>query len=135
MKAIKILGGLLAFAILLFLLVANFSAVESRFECNGKITANGAEQPAAVFLKLQKYRWWVGLWSDSSGSAWVEVPNQTISYFEHVTVAGDQLQFWDSFGTAPPSKFSGIFSTLSGTLGVKVGATSFFDGTCKDIQR
>lgn len=135
MKTIKILGGLLTFAVLLFLFVANFSAVESRFECKGKIIANGVEQPATVFLKLQKYRWWVGLWSDSSGSAWVEVPNQTISYFGHVTEAGDQLQFWDSFGVDPPSKFSGIFSTLSGAVGVKLGTTGVFEGTCKDIRQ
>lgn len=133
MKAIKIVGGLLAFALLLFLFVANFSAVESRFECNGKITANGTEQTATVFLKLEKYRWWVGLWSDSRGSAWVEVPNQTISYFGHVTEAGDQLQLWDSFGS--PSNFSGIFSTLSRTLGVKLGALGIFEGACKDIRR
>ncbi len=133
MKAVKIFGGLLAFAILLFLFVANFSAVESRFECNGKIIANGAEQPATAFLKLHKYRWWVGLWSDSSGDAWVEVPNQTSSYFGHVTQAGDQLQFWDSFGT--PSNFSGIFSALSRTVGVKLGAVGVFEGTCKDIRQ
>jgi len=133
MKAIKIVGGLLAFALLLFLFVANFSAVESRFECNGKITANGTEQSATVFLKLEKYRWWVGLWSDSHGSAWVEVPNQTISYFGHVTEAGDQLQLWDSFGS--PSNFSGTFSTLSRTFGVKLGALGIFEGACKDIRR
>jgi hypothetical protein len=133
MKAMKILGGLLAFTLLLFLLVANFSVVESRFECNGKITADGAEQPATVFVKLEKYRWWVGLWSDSSGSAWVEIPNQTISYFGHVTEAGDQLQLWDSFGS--PSNISGIFSTLSRTLGVKAGALGVFEGACKDIRQ
>lgn len=131
----KTLGGLLAFAVILFLFVANFSAAESRFECNGKINTNGVEQPATAFLKLQKYRWWVGLWSDSSGAAWVEVPNQTISYFEHVTEAGDQLQFWDSFSVAQPSKFSGIFSTLSGAVGVKLGSSGVFEGNCKDIRK
>ena len=133
MKAIKILGGLLALALLLFLFIANFSAVEYRYECNGNITANGGEQPATVFLKLEKYRWWVGLWSESSGNAWVEVPNQTISYFGHVTEAGDQLQLWDSFGS--PSNFSGIFSTLSRTLGVKIAAVGVFDGSFKDIRK
>ena len=133
MKALKLLGGLLVFALLLFLFVANFSAVESRFECHGKITANGGEQPATVFFKLERYRWWVGLWSDSSGSAWVEVPSQTVSYFGHVTQAGDQLQIWDSFGS--PGNFSGIFSTLSHTLGVKIAAVGVFDGTCKDIRQ
>lgn len=129
----KILGGLLAFALLLFLVVVKFSTVEYRFECNGKISANGAAQPATVFLKLEKYRWWVGLWSDSIGSAWVEKPNQTISYFGHVTEAGDQLQLWDSFGST--SNFSGIFSTLSRTLGVSLGAFGVFEGACKDSRQ
>lgn len=133
MKAMKVLGGLLAFALLLLFFVANFSAVESRFECNGKITANGAEQPATAFLKLEKYRWWVSLWSDSSGSAWVEIPNQTVSYFGYVTYVGDQLQFWDSFGS--PSNFSGIFSVLSRTVGVKLGELGLFEGTCKDTRQ
>ena len=132
MKGIKLLGGLLTFSLLLFLVVINLSAVESRFECNGKIVSNRVEQPATAFLKLHKYRWWVSLWSDSSGSAWIEVPNQTVRYFGHVTKAGDQLQLWDSVGS--PGDFSGIFSTLSRTVGVKLGAVGMFQGTCKDIR-
>ena len=132
MVVIRILGGLLLFATLLYLFVIKFSAVESRFECTGKIIANGVERPATVFLNLDRYRWWVGLWSDSSGDAWLEVPNQTVIYFGHITQAGDQLQFWDSFGS--PSNFSGIFSTLSRTIGVKLGAAGVFEGICKDIR-
>ncbi len=130
MKTLKILGGLLALAVLLFLFVANFSAVESRFECSGKTTSKGGEQPATIFLKLETYRWWTGLWSDSSGSAWVELPNQTVSYFGHISEAGDLLHFSDS-----PNKFSGNFSTLSGAVGVDLGAFGVFDGTCKDIRQ
>lgn len=133
MKAIKLLGGLLTFALLLFLFVIKFSAVESRFECNGKIISNGVEQPAMGFLKLHEYRWWVGLWSDSSGSAWVEVPNKTVSYFGHITRAGDQLQLWDSFDS--PDNFRGIFSTLSRAVRVKLDAVGVFEGTCKDMQK
>src|SRR5690606_18379823 len=99
MKALKILAGILLCAALLFLFVANFSAAESRFKCSGRITVNEGDRPATIFLKLQKYRWWVGLWSDSRGSAWVELPNQTVSYFGYVTEAGDLLQFWESFGS------------------------------------
>jgi hypothetical protein len=133
MKLLKILGGLVALAVLLFLFVANFSAKESRFMCNGMITDNGAEQTAVIFLKLEKYRWWVGLWGDSRGSAWVEIPNKTVAYFGHVTEAGDLLQFWDSFGT--PQNFSGNFSTLSNTIGVKIDAYGTFEGTCKELTK
>ena len=130
MKALKILGGLLMLAVLLYLFAANFSAVESRYECSGKITSDGTKQAATIFLKLEKYRWWVGLWSDSIGSAWVELPNQTVDSFGHITEAGDLLQFWDSQG-----KFRGNFSTLSGAVGVELGAFGVFDGTCKDIRQ
>lgn len=130
MKTLKVIGGILVLAVLLFVFVANFSAVEARFECNGKITLNGAEHSTQAFLKLQKYRWWIGLWSDSSGSAWVELPNRTVSYFGHLTETGDLLQLWDS-----PNKFSGNFSSLSGAIRVDLGAFGVFEGTCKAIQQ
>lgn len=128
MKALKIIGGLLVFVVLLFVFVANFSAVESRFECSGKITSNESEQPATVFLKLQTYRWWVGLWSDSQGSAWVELPNQVVRYFGHITEAGDLLQLWYA-----PGEFGGNFSNLSGAVGLELGAFGVFEGACKEI--
>lgn len=131
MKFLKIFGSVLALLILLFLFLANFSAKEVRYSCEGKITANGIEQGATVFLKLQRYRWWVGLWSDSQGSAWIEIPNQTVDYYEHLTEAGDMLQFWGS----ARQDFSGVFSTLSSTLGVNIRGVGVFDGTCKEIKQ
>ena len=127
-KVLKVLGGLLVVAIALFLFVANFSAVESRYECAGTLSSSGAEQPSTIFLKLETYRPWVGLWSDSSGSAWVELPSQTVSYFGHITEAGDQLQLW-----GPSNKLAGNFSTLSKALTVDLGAFGMFGGTCQGI--
>lgn len=130
MKALKIVAGLLVVILALLVVVANFSTVESRFECNGTLIANGAKKPDTVFFKLEKYRWWVGLWSDSAGSAWVELPNRTVSYFGDVREAGDFLQLGDS-----PGKLKGNFSTLSKTIGLELGGFGVFDGTCKDIHR
>jgi hypothetical protein len=130
MKALKILGGLIILVVLLFLFVANFSATTFRYECSGQITSNGTTQPAKLFFKLERYRWWVGLWSDSKGDAWVEVPNQTVSYFGHVSEAGDLLHLSDS-----PEKFGGIFSTLSHAIGVSLDAFGVFDGACKEIPQ
>jgi hypothetical protein len=59
-KVLKVLGGLLVLAIVLFLFVANFSAVESRYECVGTLSSSNAEQPSTIFLKLETYRPWVG---------------------------------------------------------------------------
>lgn len=130
MRILKILAGLLALSVLLFLFVANFSATESRYECSGEITSNETVQPAKLFFKLERYRWWVSLWSDSKDAAWVEVPNQTVSYFGHVSESGDFLHFSDSTG-----KFVGNFSTLSHTIGVSLGAFRVFDGSCKEISQ
>lgn len=132
MKALKILGVLLVLAVLLFLFVANFSATEYRYECSGQITSNGTEQPAKLFFKLHRYRWWVSLWSDSKGAAWVEVPNQTVNYFGHVSESGDLLHLSDS---PPRGKFVGNFSTVSHTIGVSLGAFGVFDGTCMEIPQ
>lgn len=131
MKILKVLGAAGALAVLLFLFAANFSAQETRYSCEGKVTANGVEQEATVYLKLQRYRWWVALWSDSKGSAWVEIPSQTVDYYDHLTEAGDMLQFW---GYAHQD-FSGIFSLLSNTLGVNIRGVGVFDGTCKAIKQ
>lgn len=130
MKAVKIFGGLLVLSVLLFLFVANFSATKSRYECSGQITSNGTEQPAKLFFKLERYRWWVSLWNDSKGAAWVEMPNQTVSFFGHVSEAGDLLHLSDSSG-----KFGGNFSTLSHAIGVSLGAIGVFDGTCREIPQ
>ncbi len=128
MKVLKVAGGLLVVAIALFLFVANFSAVESRYECSGSLTSSGVEQPSTIFLKLETYRPWVGLWSDSSGSAWVELPTQTVSYFGHITEAGDQLQLWGQ-----SNKLGGNFSSLSKALTVDLGAFGVFGGTCRSV--
>ena len=130
MKALKILGGLLVLSVILFLFVANFSTVESRYECSGQITSEGTVVPAKLFFKLEKYRWWVTLWSESEGAAWVEVPNQTVNYFGRVSSAGDRLLLSDSLG-----KHGGIFSTLSQAIDVSLNSFGVFDGTCKEIPQ
>ena len=53
----KILSLLLAFLLVIFVVVANFSATETRLQCNGSISG----EPLKAFIKLQKYEWWVGL--------------------------------------------------------------------------
>jgi hypothetical protein len=128
MKLLKVLVGLVIAVIALFLFAAKFSSVEARYECSGVITSGDTEIPAKVFLKLETYRSWVGLWSDSSGSAWVELPNKTVDYFGRITEAGDLLQLWDF-----SDSLKGSFSTLSGALMVDVGAFGMFEGSCQVI--
>ena len=127
MKLLKVLGAVATLAVVLFVLIVNFSAVESRFECTGEISSNGETQPATVFLKQERYRWWVGLWSDSYGSIWLEFPNKTVEYFGYVSKAGDLLQLWDS-----DKRLKGNFSTLSKSLAVDIPVQGVFTGICKE---
>ena len=127
-RAAKYLGALLLGVILLYAFVVNFSAVESRFQCSGEISQKGVTKPSTAFVKLTQYRWWVGLWSDSDAALWLEIPNETVEYFEHVARAGDQLQI---FGRQKDLK--GQFSILSKTLALST-PLGFFDGTCKKID-
>jgi len=129
MKLIKYFGAFVVIAILLFLSVASFSSVESRYQCSREISSHDNYQPATIYMKLQEYRWWVSLWSDSDGSVWLEVPNITLEYFEHVVEVGDQLQIYDYQKTP-----KGYFSTLSKSLAVTTPVWSF-DGTCKEIDK
>ena len=124
MKALKYLGALLAAAILLFLFVVNFSSVASSFECVGKTSTESGSQPATLYIKLEEYRWWVGLWSDSDASLRLEIPNTFVDYFGHVVRVGDQYQVFDF-----DKKLKGNFSTLSNALALSTPA-GFFDGTC-----
>ena len=124
MKALKYLGVLLAIGILLFLFVANFSISASSFECAGKATTEGDSQPLTVYIKLDEYRWWVGLWSDSDASLHMEIPNHFVNYFGHLIRVGEEYEIFDF-----NKRLQGNFSTLSKSLALSTPA-GFFDGTC-----
>ena len=129
MKFIKYFAALIAVAALLILFVGNFSAVETRFKCSGAITQHERTEPETIFMKLQEYRWWVGLWSKSDGAIWLEVPNKTFEYFSHIVEVGDQLQIYDY-----DKKPTGHFSTLSKSLVVSTPYWSF-EGTCNTLEK
>jgi hypothetical protein len=128
MKILNISGVFIAAALLLFVFVAKFSAVESRFQCSGEIAAKDGSRSVSVYLKLEKYRWWVGLWSESDASLHLEIPNSAIEYFGHVKIVGDQYQIFDD-----RKNLKGNFSTLSKTLALSTSA-GFFDGVCKKTE-
>ena len=128
-KIVKILGATGVAALLLFVLVANFSAVESRFQCPGMISSTDGPRPVTVYLKLSEYRWWVGLWSESDAALHIEIPNTYVDYFGNVRRVGDQYQLFDS-----ENRIKGNFSTRSKILAINLPLklkTDFFDGTCK----
>jgi hypothetical protein len=123
----KAAGVLIAVAVLLFGVVVTFSAVESSFACSGTITKEPYQSSETIFIKLTKYRWWVGLWSDSSGRMHLEIPHEFVNYYEHIREAGDILQIFSA-----PNRLEGQFSTLSRSLDLKT-PRGLFEGTCKPI--
>ncbi len=132
MKLIKILGATGVAVLLLFVFVAKFSTVESRFQCPGQISSTDGLRPITVYLKLEEYRWWVGLWSESDAAMHIELPNIHIGYYGNVKKVGDQYQIFD-FAESPKGNFSTLSKTLAIQLPIKL-KTDFFDGTCKKID-
>jgi hypothetical protein len=132
MKLMKILGAIGVTVLLLLVFVAKFSTVESRFQCPGEISSTDGVRRVSIYLKLEEYRWWVGLWSESDAAVHIEIPNTYIDYFGNVKKVGDQYQIFDS-----AKSLKGNFSTLSKTLAIQLPLrqkTDFFDGTCKKID-
>lgn len=128
MKFIKYIVAILLTVILLFQFVVNFSGVSSSFECAGEISSGENTEPKTIYIVLDEYRWWVGLWSDSDGNLQLEIPNETVEIYLHLVEVGNQIQiYYDS-----PNEMKGNFSKLSKTLALK-GYFGFFDGKCKAI--
>jgi hypothetical protein len=128
MKIAKILGLLLLVIVSLFIFVANFSVVSSKYKCTGEISLEGNKESKTLFIVLAEYQWWVGLWSDSDGNVQLEIPNNHVGYYSHVVDVGNQRQIYDS-----PNEMKGNFSTLSKTLSLKT-PYGFFDGKCVDVR-
>ena len=128
MKPIKILGTIVIMVLSIFVLVANFSTLETRFQCPGEISSADGSRPVTVYLKLEEYRWWVGLWNESDAAINIEVPNTHLDYFGNLKKVGDQYQIFDS-----DKSLKGNFSTLSKALAIQLPLklkTDFFDGIC-----
>lgn len=123
----KYFGILVVVALLLFVFVANFSEIESRFQCSGEISSEGGSRPTTIYMKLKEYRWWVGLWSESDGNLWIETP-RGVDFYARIIGYGDQLQISDF------QNIKGHFSTLSKTLTISTHV-GMFEGTCKRLDR
>ena len=128
MRSAKYLGALFIAAVVLFLFAVNFSSSASSFVCNGTTASQQGPRPTTIYIKLEKYRWWVGLWSKSNGALHAEVPNTFIEYFEHIASVEDQLQIFDA-----ERRLKGNFSYLSNTLVLSTPG-GLFDGNCAAKQ-
>jgi ABC-type cobalt transport system substrate-binding protein len=121
-------ASLVLIVIIALVVVFKFSTVETNFECKGKISANNKSEESTIYIKVNEYRPWVGLWSDADGDLKFEIPNQHLGYYTPIKEVGDQLQIYDG------EKIAGNFSKLSKVLALKV-PTGFFDGSCTAIEK
>ena len=110
----------------IFLIVLLFSEKTTKYECIGKFQNTNNE--TSIFLKHSEYRWWVGLWSESKGMMWFEVPNKTVDVSTELRMGGDLIRIL-GFN----NEIKGMFSPLSKSISVKISG-NFFDGTCKEVK-
>ncbi|MBU1180259.1 hypothetical protein KJ885_04910 [Patescibacteria group bacterium] len=123
---ILIIITLILGAVSLFFIVVKFSAVETRFKCSGEISYKGKTYSTDVYIKVNEWRWWVGLWSDSDGDVALEIPNTIHERYNHVEEVGEVLHIYRGY-----PNLRGQFSKLSKTLAIDIPFFGFFDGTCK----
>lgn len=119
--------AILLIIIIIFVIIGKFSAIETKYECIGSFSKNSKVNQMTIYMKLQRYRWWVDLWSDSDGSIWIEGGPSTCEYFEKLKKIGDLYQIFDL-----KNKERGTFSILSNSLYLEFpGGT--FTGQAKEI--
>lgn len=119
----KILISLILFLAGVYIVFAYFSTTSVNYECYGSVSGSSGRQNLSVFVRLDVYRPWVGLWSDSDGSMWVEIPNEFVDYHSSLQDVGTQMQILDDGSPI------GNFSKLSNTLAIQT-VMGFFDGSC-----
>jgi hypothetical protein len=127
-QIIKIIIFLLLFVSLIFYIVVNHSAVESKHSCVGKITKSGevisSNEP--LFFLMNKYRWWVHLWGEDDGDIRIELPLKQTQFYTFKSL-GELYQLNSH------KEFKGMYSTLSNTLSLNL-SEGVYDGKCSIIQ-
>jgi hypothetical protein len=124
---ILIIGG--------FLILANFSAVPREYVCEGETReADGTAQEDTGRLRVEDYRWWVRLWSDSRGMAIFD--SKKIARF--VSLKLDKIgrgNFSVYMGLDPGRQF--VFRRATGEVGIRATSQQnehfyTFTGECKE---
>ena len=127
---------LVAVLVVAFIVIANFSATESGFRCEGEITAQGGTRPATLFMRLTEYRWWVKLWRDSDGMVSIEAPKEGMPYepYLYLDKVGDsERHIYESSGVGN-TDLKGAYYKLSNHLKLDT-SRGFFEGECVPLRR
>jgi hypothetical protein len=128
-RFLKYLGLALVVAAGLLYIAANHSiADEYQIACKGKYFLKGEViNEGTVHFKFRKYRWWVHLWSDSDGTAYIENIGGYIDSIDDLEI----LEGWgdivfDKYGGAKKGRYSAMSKTMRYIYG-----TQLFEGKCK----
>ena len=114
--------------VLLYVVVNHSVAEEKNVVCDGSFYSEGKPPPKQdIYFKYQKYRWWVRLWGDGDGAAYVQREGGQIDYTYYV-------EFWDGWGDVVFDKVGGgekgRYSGMSKTINY-VRGESVFEGKCR----
>ena len=122
--------GLAVTLSLALLVVVMFSTEVTSYECTGLLRVDGPNRATPLLVRIERYRPWVGWWSDSYGKMRMEIPDEWFGQFSHIEEAGGDLILYRSY---PSGTSKGFFSRISGALTVDIGF-GVFEGQCKNIE-
>ncbi|PHS29173.1 MAG: hypothetical protein COA85_01400 [Robiginitomaculum sp.] len=135
MRIIKVIAMALLFlgflSVLIFGVTSNYSSRVSNYECVGTLKYQVGDKSESLYIKLEEYRWWVGLWSESDGNVQLEIPNEVVEYYGYIKEVGNMYQIFES--SFQPLTLKGNFSKLSKALALST-PYGVFDGMCKSIS-
>ncbi len=111
----------------LFFIATNYSVSRSVMRCDGELHKDGEAVPGTVYLAIEKFRWWVHLWSDADGVLHVEMPDGYELYYNKLETVSTGWHILDGYGDKIEMK--GMYSELSKTLRLDTPFGTF-EGTC-----
>ena len=131
MNALKAFAKITVCLVLLLIASAYFAAVEKKYKCVGEFSKEGRSTDATIYIELNQYRWWVGLWSDSDGDMVVEAPSVGWgSFYPLLKESGNRIRIHE----ISPEKYRGDFSTFSGSLTLVDDYAGTFKGECTRFE-
>jgi hypothetical protein len=124
--------SLLAIAVVIFTVLANFSAGDSIYRCEGNLSEEGEARTATIFVTLTDYRWWVKLWSTSDGMVLVEAPQEQLPYEPYLGLekVGDSARH--IYDDSDRRHLRGAFYKVSGYLMLDT-PRGHFEGNCTPV--
>ena len=126
--------GIILIAVVLIIaalfVVRNYSAVPRNFACTGTLTKDGTAIDANFAVRITEYRWWVGLWSSSDGSADLEMPGFSVLNFWNMDSDSIAWSFYRDKRLEVPF---GLLSktSLTANIGTSLGV---LDGECSEVE-